>query len=280
MAKEAYYFSHDSNARHDPKIKVMRSVYRVEGYGWFWLLVEMMREADGYKLEMQGKYIWNAYALEMECTPEKAKEFIHDCIHEFGLFKTDEDYFWSESLLRRMHKREEVSQKRAAAAAAKWEKARANAEYDANAMQMHSNEDAIAVDNDALKESKGKEIKKLYGDHVLLTDSEHMRLVSEFGETDTQYWIDKINDWFIQNPKRLKNYSDHNRMIRSWKREDAKRSQPVPKTSSRTPHQLPLHVVSKEEEDEHARIVERIRQQNAERNRRASRNLSIVSSDV
>lgn len=52
------------------------------------------------------------------------------------------------------------------------------------------------------------------------------------------------------------------------------------KTSSRTPHQLPLHIVSKEEEDEHARIVERIRQQNAERNRRTSRNLSVVSADV
>ena len=31
--KDAYFFSHDCNARNDPKILALRSVYGAEGYG-------------------------------------------------------------------------------------------------------------------------------------------------------------------------------------------------------------------------------------------------------
>lgn len=138
MAKEAYYFSHDSNARHDPKITAMRSVYGSEGYGWFWIIVEMMREADQYKLEMQGKYTFNAYAMQMHTDSKTAGQFITDCIDEFGLFHSDGTYFWSPSLLRRMDLKEQTSEKRREAANKRWGKDRSDAnasEKDANAMQ-------------------------------------------------------------------------------------------------------------------------------------------------
>lgn len=135
MAKEAYYFSHDSNARHDPKITAMRSVYGSEGYGWFWILVELMREADGYKLDLQKKYSMNAYAMQMHTDCTTAEKFIHDCIHEFGLFETNGEQFWSRSLLRRMEYWDQISEKRRVAAQARWSKER---EY-ADGMQMHSN---------------------------------------------------------------------------------------------------------------------------------------------
>src|SRR5690625_502978 len=106
MTKEAYYFSHDSNARQDPKILEMMSVYDTEGYGWYRILVEMMREQSDYTLNMQGKYTYNALAMQMHCTSDACKQFVDDCINEFGLFDSDGKYFWSNSLLRRMALRE------------------------------------------------------------------------------------------------------------------------------------------------------------------------------
>jgi len=163
MAKEAYYFSHDSNARHDPDIKAMRSVYKLQGYAWFWVLIEMMRDADEHKLSMQGRYIWNAYASELECNAEEAKQFVEDCINEFSLFASDGQYFWSESLLRRMEKKATTSEKRSAAAKARWDKTRTNAEVLDDSMQMHSGSSAIAMQGKESKgnkkESKVKEIK-------------------------------------------------------------------------------------------------------------------------
>ena len=48
MAKDAYYFSHDSNARNDEKCLFIISKYGMAGYGLYWMFVECMHEqADG-----------------------------------------------------------------------------------------------------------------------------------------------------------------------------------------------------------------------------------------
>ncbi|RKN86779.1 Lin1244/Lin1753 domain-containing protein [Paenibacillus ginsengarvi] len=153
--KDAYYFSHDSNARHDPKMTAMRSVYGAAGYGWFWILVEMMRDSADYKLDMQSKYIWNAYAQQMGCTDAAhAKQFIMDCINEFELFTSDDLTFWSNSLLKRMKKREVVVEQRRKAARTRWEKYDEISEPEGGPMQLHddSNANASVADADAMRD--------------------------------------------------------------------------------------------------------------------------------
>ena len=61
--KDAYFFSHDCNARNDPKILALRSVYGAEGYGVYFMLVEILREQPEYRLSVN-KYIWNTLATE------------------------------------------------------------------------------------------------------------------------------------------------------------------------------------------------------------------------
>ncbi|AHV96131.1 DUF4373 domain-containing protein [Paenibacillus sabinae] len=148
MAKKAPFFSHDMNARYDPKMSAMRGVYGAEGYGWFWMLIEMMAEADGYQLDYKSKYVFNAYAMQLQCKPEQVSKFVSDCIDEFELFASDDSYFWSNSLRKRMQYRDSVSEKRAAAANKRWE----NQQSNANA----SNEDANAMQSDANKTKQNK----------------------------------------------------------------------------------------------------------------------------
>src|SRR5690242_1752539 len=127
MAKKAPFFSHDMNARHDPKISAMRGVYGAEGYGWFWMLVEMMAESDGYQLDCKSKYSFTGYAMQLQCKHEDLQKFALDCINEFELFESDGEYFWSNSLRKRMEYRDAVSEKRAAAANKRWEKEQVDA---------------------------------------------------------------------------------------------------------------------------------------------------------
>lgn len=148
MTKQAYFFSHDANARHDPKMTAMRSVYGAEGYGWYWMLVEMMREADNYRLDMRSKYAFNAYAMQLNSESDAFASFVHDCINEFHLFDADGEHFWSASLLRRMEKKDEKSKKASDSANYRWENERKNA----NA----SESDAKVPKIDAIKESKEK----------------------------------------------------------------------------------------------------------------------------
>ena len=121
MAKSnACYFSHDSNALTDIKISVMRSEYGLEGYGLFWAIIEKLRNEETYMLPLE-KNTYRAIKIETG-TNIDVESFVKDCINEFketekgnGLFNTDGHNFWSESLLNRMKKMDEISAKRKAA---------------------------------------------------------------------------------------------------------------------------------------------------------------------
>jgi hypothetical protein len=188
--KEAYYFSHDSNARHDPKILLLRSVYGSEGYGWYWILVETLREQADFTLDKQGKYSFNALALQMHCNKDTAEKFVNDCIEEFELFDTDGDKFWSNSLLRRMAMKEELSQKRKKAAEQRWSKK----EEDTNDMQKDSISNADGMQGKEKKENKKKKVNKnKYADYVSMTLEEYQKLQVQFGEDGTKERVEELN---------------------------------------------------------------------------------------
>lgn len=213
MAKEAYYFSHDSNARTDPKILEMRSVYKAQGYGWYWMIVEMMRDQEDYALSMQGKYVWNAFASQLDATAEEIKAFIEDCISEFKLFESDGAKFWSKSLLQRMKTKEEKSEKARKSAEARWNKH----SKEANEMQPQCDSNANASKNDAIKESKVKEIKIKYADYVSMTEDEYNKLIQEYGQTVIKNKITDLNLWKGSKGKKTK--SDYMTIL-AWIRKD------------------------------------------------------------
>ena len=154
-AKDVYYFSHDCNARNDEKILAMRSVYGLEGYAMFFMIVEIMREQNDYKLEMN-KYIWSTLAMQMHTDASKVQKFVEDCINEFQLFVLKDEFLYSESLIKRreqtkglhnltikrMNLFKEISEIRSKAAKKRWESANGmqnECKSNANAEQMQCN---------------------------------------------------------------------------------------------------------------------------------------------
>ena len=146
--KDSFYFSHDSNARHDPNICEMRAKWGLEGYAMYWIIVEMLREQTDYKLRLDRI---NAIAMQTQCEKNKTEEFINDCIFEFELFDSDENFFWSNSLLNRMKAFDEKSEKAKISAYARW-----NKQDDANALQTQCDSNANQIKSNQIK---SKEIK-------------------------------------------------------------------------------------------------------------------------
>jgi hypothetical protein len=162
MAKDTYYFSHDYNARHDPKTNALKSDYGLEGYGRFWVIIEMLAEQDDYKLKKKGWGI-KAIASECQCDTEQIKQFINDCINEFELFEEDEEFFWSKSLNRRMKiKDEKLEQKRKAG------KKGAQARWGSNDKGKQKKKDGAANGTAIAKNGKGKDTKGKEKDQVTL----------------------------------------------------------------------------------------------------------------
>jgi hypothetical protein len=105
--KDAYYFPHDSNAQSDPKILQIRSKHDWKGYALYFATIEKLREATGYKIPSLAKA-----SLHLCFNVEQGwlAVFYKDCI-EVGLFSDDGKWFYSDSLLRRMLKVDEIRNK-------------------------------------------------------------------------------------------------------------------------------------------------------------------------
>lgn len=107
--KNAYFFSHDCNARLDEKMLAVRMKHGVEGYGVYFMLIERLTEEPDHMSKME----YDALAFDFRCK----KELVQSVVEDFNLFQFTEDCekFFSESLNKRMAEVDELREKRRAA---------------------------------------------------------------------------------------------------------------------------------------------------------------------
>ena len=154
--KDAYYFSHDSNARHDPKILEMRAAYGAKGYGWYWMIIEILRDQEDYRIKVKSN-VYAGLALDLNADKEELKQFITDCINEFELLESDGNYVWSNSLKQRMEYLDRKREKARIAANKRWGNRHDITDDNVDAMQMQCDSNASKVKESKLNEIKVKE---------------------------------------------------------------------------------------------------------------------------
>lgn len=80
MKKDAFCFPHDSNAKDDPKCVLLIDQLGCEGYGIYWILIEILREQPEYSYPIA---LLPSLAKRYGTT---AKKF-EDVIFKYCLFK-------------------------------------------------------------------------------------------------------------------------------------------------------------------------------------------------
>jgi hypothetical protein len=105
MAKDAYYFSHDGNARNDIKIVRLRRKMKMEGVGIYWCIIEMLRETKGHELPLSSI---EDIAYDLDCEENALNQVLRD----FDLFVITQTHFSSNRLTRSMIKYELTLEKR------------------------------------------------------------------------------------------------------------------------------------------------------------------------
>ena len=94
--KDAYWFRHDSNAKDDPKIMLLIDQLGLEGYGIFWVLVELLRDQPEYKYPLK---LLPTIARRYNTSAEK----MLTVVQKYELFEIEHDeFFFSSSLRDRM----------------------------------------------------------------------------------------------------------------------------------------------------------------------------------
>jgi hypothetical protein len=93
MEKEAFYFPHFCNARHDRKIRRLRKELGTEGYGIYFMLLETLREQQDLMYPLEDLDL-----LAEEFNVSEAKVRVAIC--NYGLFEIDEEQkFFSPKML-------------------------------------------------------------------------------------------------------------------------------------------------------------------------------------
>lgn len=106
QTKNAFFFSHDSNARNDQKITRIRMHHGAEGYGIYFMLIELLMESTNYMLTSDSVVL--AFNLQVN------KEVLKSVIEDFDLFESTEDgkHIFSPSLNKRIAPLEQIREKR------------------------------------------------------------------------------------------------------------------------------------------------------------------------
>lgn len=151
MCKKTY-FNHDSNARNDEKIVALRIRYGAEGYGVYFMLIEMLQAAPGCTLEKDYK----ALAFDLRVSARRIKSIVED----FGLFTPTDGgkKFYSERLIKYASDVDE-SYERYAEAGRKGMKARWK-KSEPITMLSEKHNDVIDFDNDVIQAAPDAEIKE------------------------------------------------------------------------------------------------------------------------
>lgn len=144
--KDAFYFSHDANAKDDFKCMLLIEELGLEGYGIFWILVETLREQDCFKYPIR---LLPSLSRKYNTTLTKMEVVIKN----YNLFQIDEEnFFFSQSLNRRMALMDKAREQRKLAGIASG-KARKK-----NKIEQPLNESS--TEDEQIKEKKVKETKQ------------------------------------------------------------------------------------------------------------------------
>lgn len=196
MEKEAYYFPHFCNARHDRKIRRLRKELGVEGYGIYFMLLETLREQQDLMYPLEDLDL-----LAEEFGVSEAK--IQVTVSKYDLFEIDESQkFFSPKMLVYLEPYFRMKEQRREAGIRSAEKRKLN-DRSTTVEQMKENESKV-------NEIKEKESKISFSVQLL-------QYVIELGdEYDNfySYWTEKDK----KGKERWENekYFDISRRIKTW----------------------------------------------------------------
>lgn len=104
------YFPHDYNASTDLNIAAFMSDAGIAGYGFYWIVVELLHKEKTHQLPRTQK-TYKALAKQMSTSVEQVSTFVEQAIDN-DLFEKNDEFIISERVLKNVKKRQEISDKR------------------------------------------------------------------------------------------------------------------------------------------------------------------------
>ena len=228
MTKDGFYFPHFSNSRHDRKIKRVIKELGVEGYGIYFMTLEVLREQSDFSYPMK-----DIDLLADEFGTSEAK--LKTVITSYELFDiNNEANFFSQKFIENMQPYLAMKEQRSIAGKKSAEKRKLLLQNN-NKNQRPFNDRSTTVQQSKVKESKVKENKEICVDEstshtqveyfefskdefkvLKIKTKEHETLLKEFGNEKTALIYEKLYLYSINYTKKFQKYKSHYAAIRQW----------------------------------------------------------------
>ena len=216
--KDTFYFSHDYNARSDPKLQDVLITHGVAGLGVYWCIIEQMYEQGGVLPLKSCKSI--AFALHVE------SKVVESIVNDFELFVNDGENFWSESVKKRLVKILDIAEKRKAAAAKRWQSTQLHKndnKCNANAEQMQCNSMQNKIKENKINNNIKENIKEKSGSRLSPPTIDEIRnyIIDKGYSFDAESFFDfyESKGWFVGKNK----MKDWKAAVRNWARGEEER---------------------------------------------------------
>lgn len=213
--KDAYYFPHFCNARHDRKIKRLRKELGLEGYGIFFMLLEVLREQTDFRYPLDDL---DLLSDEMGTSEQKLRCVI--CNYQLFQVETVDDKFFSPKLIFYLEPYFTMKEQRRLAGQKSGEvrKLKALEKQNEHPLNGCSTDDERTLNENEQSKVKKSKVKKskvediyITVQHLTMSKQEFDKLVSSFGELAVRKKIEHA-----ENYAKLKNYTSLYLTLNNW----------------------------------------------------------------
>jgi hypothetical protein len=223
MNKDAYYFPHFANARHDRKLKRIRKELGPEGYGIFFMILEVLREQEDFAYPLSDI---DLLADDFNTSEQK----VETVIKRYDLFVVDDDQnFFSPKFIEYLSPYLEKSKRARNAALKRWHGANAYA----NALPEQCAGNAMKGDEMKREESiDGKQVADVPSLSEVKEYFNSKGYDSELATKFYSYYDEPMRDrngrvWKDQNGKTVKSWKQ--KAVAVWMKDEGKSQFKAPK---------------------------------------------------
>lgn len=101
--KDAFYFPHDVNAQNDPKCIALIEEYGMEGYGLYWVIIEMLHQEGGTLEKVPGWF--KGVARRCNMSEEMVVLEVDKMVNDYKLLQQNESFISCERVVRNVEDR-------------------------------------------------------------------------------------------------------------------------------------------------------------------------------
>lgn len=234
MKKDAYFFPRFCNARHDRKLKRVIKELQVEGYGIYFMLLEVLREQTDFKFPLSDI---DLLADEFGTSEQKVRTVISN----YGLFDVDEEQrFFSMKLVFYLQPYIEKTERARLAANKRWSNTKQLQQPDAkayaNALQMECASNAQAMQGEEKKGEVGEK-RRVFKPPTLEEISAYTLAKGYCVDPKRFYEYFEAGDWHDSQGKPVKNWKQK---LVTWNTKEQQRKG-TNKQTQPTVYQQPYH---------------------------------------